>query len=422
MRRAPTLVQLVQLVLVLLVALQAHAADSGGELTLRFDGRRAADQGPLALAEALRPGLASATPSGLTLQAELRHTQRLAAGWSLQGNVLLAHERLQGRSGRDTSRVNELNAAWDLGAWQLSAGKKVLGWDVGYGFRPNDVVQQEQRRTPFGQTPEGRPLLQAEHFNADTAWTLVAVQAERWNAALDKQRGAREAALAGRVYTRLGALDLHGFARQGRHTGSSAGLALAWVAADELELHASARAYRRHDGWALAADAPTLSPLNPWQQALQGGGAQWLLGGQWTGGPNLSLLFEAWHDGQALSDADWRRWRGRNAALASAAIQPARREAAAGNLAWQATPFDAPSLRRDNLYLRLAWQPTDWTWSIDALITPTDRGRMLSAAVQWKGDRWRLDASLRHHGGPADAVIAQLPVRRSALLAATLAF
>jgi hypothetical protein len=405
-----------------LAAWHAAAADSSAEITLRADGRSAAEQGPLALAEVLRTGVATPTPSGLMLQAELRHTQRLGAGLSLQGNALLAHERLEGRSGSDISRVNELNAAWDLGAWQLAAGKKVLGWDVGYGFRPNDVVQQEVRRTQFGQTPEGRPLLQIEHFDADTAWTLVAVQPERWNDGADRQHGAREAALAGRVYTRLGALDLHGFARHGRHTGASAGLALAWVATDELELHASARAFRRHDGWRLADDTPTLSTNNPWQPATQGGGTQWLVGGQWTGGPNLSVMVEAWHDGSALSDAEWRRWGERNAALAAIANQPTRRSAAAGNLAWQATPFDAQSLRRDNVYLRLAWQPTDWTLSLDALVTPADRGRIVSAALQWKGDRWRLDASLRLYGGPADAVFSQLPLRRSLVLAATFGF
>lgn len=403
-------------------ALHVAAADSSAEITLRADGRSAAEQGPLAQAEALRPGVAPPTPSGLTLQAELRHTQRLGAGLSLQGNALLAHDKLEGRRGSDASRVNELHVAWDLGAWQLAAGKKVLGWDVGYGFRPNDVVQQEARRTQFGQTPEGRPLLQAEHFSADTAWTLVAVQPERWNTDADRQRGAREAALAGRVYQRLGALDLHGFARHGRHTGASAGVALAWVATDALELHASARAFRRTDGWRLDAGAPTLSTTNPWQPATQGGGTQWLVGGQWTGGPSLSVMLEAWHDGTALSDAEWGRWGERNAALAAIATQPARRSAAAGNLAWQATPFDAQSLRRDNVYLRLAWQPTDWTLSVDALVTPADRGRILSAAVQWKGDRWRLDASLRLYGGPAPAAFSQLPLRRSLVLAATFGF
>jgi hypothetical protein len=60
--------------------------------------------------------------------------------------------------------------------------------------------------------------------------------------------------------------------------------------------------------------------------------------------------------------------------------------------------------------------------SLDALLTPADRGHVLTAAVQWKGDRWRLDASWRAFGGPAVALYSQLPTRRSALLAATRGF
>lgn len=409
----------------LLLALPATAGvDSSAVITLRADSRGAASQGPLAAAEALRPGIASPRPSGLTLQAELRHRQRLGGPLALQSQVLLAHERLRGGSGSgNLSRVNELHLAWDLGAWQLSAGKQVLGWDVGYGFRPNDVVQQEARRTQFGQTPEGRPLLQLEHYRADTAWALVAVQPNRWHGNADSQRGAREAALAARVYSRVGALDVHGFARQGRHTGPSVGAALVWVAGDEVALHASVRGWRRHDRWATSTAATgTLVGSNPWRQRQDGGGTQGLVGGQWTGGPNLSLLLEAWHDGSALGDADWRRWQQRNTTLAAVALQPAARAAAAGNLAWQATPLEAQNLRRDNLFLRLAWAPADWTLSIDALLTPADRGHVVSAALQWRGDRWRLDASLRIFGGPDGAVLAQLPLRRSAVLAASIAF
>ncbi|MBK7060157.1 MAG: hypothetical protein IPH51_06445 [Rubrivivax sp.] len=398
------------------------AADSGADLTLRADDRSAADRGPLAQAEALQPGLAPATPSGALLQAELRHTQRLPAGLSLHGNVLLAHQRLQGGAGNDGSRVNELDAALDLGPWQLSAGKKVLGWDVGYGFRPNDVVQQETRRTQFGQTPEGRPLLMVEGFSAESTLALVWANPQRWNQRADDQRGARESALAARAYTRLGGLDLHGFARHGRHTGASTGLALSWVAGDALELHASARVFERHDGWTTGPTDRSLQATNPWQQQTLGGGSQWLLGGQWTGGPRLSLLFEAWHDGTALSDAQWRDWGTRNRALATLAQQAAWRGAAAGNLAWQATPFGSASLRRDNVYARMAWQPEDWTLSVDALLTPADRGHIVSAALQWTGDRWRIDAGLRWYGGPAASILAQLPTRRSALLAATLTF
>ena len=404
--------RLICLLALLLPAWPAAAADSQADLTLRAEDHRASPQ-----------SLVPAPPSLAALQAELRGTLRLGAGLALQGNGLLAHQVLDGQGRSDASRVNELHLAWDLGAWQLTAGKKVLGWDVGYAFRPNDVVQQENRRTQFEQTPEGRPLLQLEHFDADTAWALVLAQPQN----LDDRSafGVQEAALAARAYRRIGALDLHGFARQGRRTGTSLGAAAAWVATDELELHASARVFRRHDGWAFGGDAAQLSSTPPWRLQTLGGGSAWLLGAQWTGGPRLSVLAEAWHDGRALSDRDWDDWARRNAVLRGLAGQTADaalRAGAIGNLAWQATPLDAPSLRRDNLFLRLAWQPEDWTLSLDALVTPADRGRVLTAALQWKGDQWRVDASLRVFGGPAGALYAQLPLRRVALLALTRSF
>lgn len=397
--------------------------DAGALLTLRWDGRDASARGPLAAAAVLQgePASAYATPSAARAQAELRASWRpLAAPSSLalHGNALLAHERPEGRGGQDASRVNELHAAVDLGAWQLSAGKRVLGWDVGYGFRPNDIVQQEERRTQLEQTPEGRTLLQVEHFGAATAWSLVWVQPTRWHDPAGRQRGARESALAARAYVRAGALDLHGFARHGRHTGASVGGAAAWVATDALELHASARVMQRHDGWQFdPAAGDTAVRSNPWQVLTRGGRSQWLLGGQWTGEQRQSLLVEWWRDGTALADDDWQRWRQRNAALAQAAPAPA----AAGNLRWQAEPMQAANLRRENLFVRLAWQPEGWLLSLDALATPADRGRVVTASLQWRGQRLTLDAGLRRYGGPADALLAQVPLRRSVLLAATLA-
>lgn len=412
----------------------AASPDAAADITLRADARAPGHRGPLAIAQALQPGIAPPVADGLTLQAELRHALRGrlgGTGVALHGNALLAHEWLDG-SGQnpghsDRSRINELHASADLGAWQLAAGKKVLGWDVGYGFRPNDLVQQEERRTQFGQTPEGRPLLQAEHFGADTAWSLVWANPQRWNDATDRQRGARESALAVRWYGRQGALDLHAFARHGRHTGASLGAAAAWVATDELELHATARVLQRHDGWQIDPTAgSSVLRANPWQAATLGGTGQWLVGAQWTGALQQSVLVEAWHDGTALADAAWDGWAARNQALAAFAARPGLPAAAiagaAGNLAWQASPWDTPSLRRDNLFLRLAWQPGHWQLTLDALWQPADGGRIVTAGTQWQGDRWRIHASWRVYGGPGRALLAQLPTRRSALLAATLSF
>jgi hypothetical protein len=406
------------------------ATDHGAELRLRWDARHANRSGPLAAAALLAPGIAAPAPSSAVADLELHGTWRprgAATPLSLSTNALLQHEHPQGGPALDEARFNELHASADLGAWQASAGKKIVGWDVGHGFRPNDVVQQEERRSLLAVTPEGRPLLQLEHFGAETAATLVWVNPQRLHRSDSAQRFGDEGALAARVYRRAGAADWHGFARHGSHTGTSLGAALAWVAGSELELHASVRALQRHDGWRLDAvpdDQPAAG--NPWRAVTRGGATQGLLGASWTGRQQQSLLAEWWHDGTALPDAEWGRWQTRNTTLATAAAGAGTpqglRTALAGTLAWQATPFAATSLRRDNLFLRAAWQPGPWQLWADLLHTPADGGRACSTGLQWQGDRWRLTAALRTYGGPADAVLAQLPQRRTGVLAASRAW
>ena len=64
----------------------------------------------------------------------------------------------QGRTTTSRAWVNELVLSHDAGAWQFAVGKKVVAWDVGYGFRPNDMVQQEERRTFASSSAPGRPV------------------------------------------------------------------------------------------------------------------------------------------------------------------------------------------------------------------------------------------------------------------------
>lgn len=400
---------------------QAQGLETSGHLRSAWMGRQAASSGPLAQANRLQPGLAPAEPSAGQVQAEWRASTRLGAV-SLHTTVTLQAQHAEGDRGRGSAWVNEATASGSAGSWQWSAGKKVVSWDVGHGFRPNDVVQQEARRALAPATLEGRPLLMAEHFTADTAWSLVWVNPTQPQAAI----GAREPALAARVYHRAGAVDWHGFARHGARTGASLGAAAAWVASDALELHASVRHYQRHDtlhSGAAAAAGGALLAANPWQPAVGGSGQQWLVGGTWTTEDQFSLMAEAWHDGTAPGRATWRQWTARNLALGAQATGGAPLRAVAGNLAWQTAAFSAsPSLHRQNLMLRLSWTHGAWQPALDVLYHPADHGRMLTASLTWQGDRVKLEGGARVSGGPPSAVVRQLPVQRQAYAMATWAF
>lgn len=393
------------------------AAQAQGELSgqvrAQWNAPSANGDGPLAQANALQPGTAAPPASGLLLEAELRASSKFVTAVAT-----FQQQGLEGRGWTPRAWFNELYTTVDAGSWQFSAGRRIVAWDVGYAFRPNDFVQQEERRMLVTSTPQGRPVLVAEHFNADTAWSLVWV-----NPTADAEaRGAQEPALAARVYRRDGALDWHGFARVGARTGVSVGAAVAWVATESTELHASLRLLQRADAKALTGAAGALASASPWQPATVQHPVQALVGGTWTNADQISLLVEAWWDGTALSNAQWDDWRQRNAALAALASR-APAAAVAGNLAWQMDAFGAASsLRRANTYARLSWQHDKWTPSVDVLYTPADGGWVLSSALGWQGDRLLLQGGVRRYGGGDGALYAQLPTRQTAYVNATWSF
>ena len=335
----------------------------------------------------------------------------------LAGALYLQHSRPAGGPASSRAVVQELYASGERGEWQFSAGRKLVAWDVGYGFRPNDVVAREERRTLLSAMSRGRPLVQAEYFTAETAWSLVWVNPQSGSDA----RLGDEQAFAMRVYKRQGSTDLHGFARWGEHTKASVGAAFSSVIGDSLELHGSARAMQHSDVWRMSSSASPLAGSNPWRLQRGDASAQVLLGGSWTGESKLSVMMEAWWDGSALSNSQWRDWQARNAAVLSLTGR-APSAVVAGNLAWQTQAFNNGSLRRRNLYARLAWDHEGWQPAIDTLWTPGDGGRISSASLGWSGNRWRVDGGVRVYGGNRNSVIAQLPTRRLGYLAATYSF
>jgi hypothetical protein len=281
------------------------------------------------------------------------------------------------------------------------------------------MVQQEERRTLVSNTAQGRPVLTAEHFDASTAWTVVWVNP---TASVDAI-GAQEPALAARYYHRNGAADWYGFARVGARTGTSAGAALAWVASEALELHTSLRYLKAFDSQTLPASVSGLVASKPWLPSTERDVTQLLVGGTWTNESQVSLLAEAWWDGSAASDAQWDAWSQRNRQLGALAGLGAPAGAVAGNLAWQADGFGVSSnLRRSNVFVRLSWQNGAWQPALDLLYTPADGGRSVTGSLTWQGDRWQVQGGWRVYGGPSDAVMAQLPSRSQAYVAATWAF
>ncbi len=397
----------------------AQQTGVSGEVRSYWNERLAGDAGPVALANQLQTGTAAVSATtAATVQAELRANASWG-GMTLNTTATAQLQQVPGSNADAQGWFNEAYASGSALGWQWSAGKKIVSWDVGYAFRPNDMVQQEVRRALVSEAMVGRPVLLAETFNADTAWSLVWANPTHTPSTNDAQ----EAALATRVYHRTGATDWYGFARQGDRTGASVGVAAAWVASDALELHGSIRAYEHMAVSRSTASGSALASGSPWQPTLSGAGQQVLVGGTWTSESQISLLVEAWHDASALSDNEWNDWAVRSQTLPQWLARGAPVAAVAGNLAWQANAFGAASsLRQNNVYARLSWQMERWQMAADVLYTPADQGTISTLTLGWTGERFKLDMGLRSHGGPESAVVRQLPVQRQTYALGTWTF
>ncbi|WP_341677347.1 hypothetical protein [Niveibacterium sp. SC-1] len=314
-------------------------------------------------------------------------------------------------------RLDELFWEGGQGAWHATLGKKVLAWDVGYGFRPLDVIQKELRRALIDQQLEGVPVAMLEHFGASTSTGLVVTNIGK----SDIDTGRDEQALVLRSYGQWGGVDAYGLARWGLQEHASLGAAFAWVPTEALEVHASARWGQR--ATRLVSTWPEGAPLvqqSPWSESVGGAFWQALAGTQWTGENKVSLLGEVWYDGTAPADSEWDAWQTRNADIAQFSFAPSA--ARAGNLAWQAQGLSRQNLRRVSALARIAYTGGTWQPALDALCNPADGGSTVTASLGWQGDQLRIDAGLRGYFGPHDALLRQLPDRAIAYAAVTLPF
>lgn len=315
---------------------------------------------------------------------------------------------VEGSRPRSEAVLNELFAEPELLGQHFTAGKRVLSWDVGYGFRPLDVVQQEDRRAflPFAQ--EGLPLVAWEHFGERSATALVYVNPLRGTAA--RPRDDEAAAL--RHYRRLGGLDLHLVARWSRRSLGQGGAAVSWVPAEVLELHASALYSRRAERTVDAQLDPgaTLASADPARVHVSPDAVAALAGLTLTPGRDLSFVAEGWIDPSAPTASAWgaaaRLARAQGALLLGGSVP---REVVLANLAWGARAFGGRNLLQENVLLRVTQRWDRLEPALDLLWTPADGGLVATASVSWEGERYRLGAAVRAYAGPRDAAARLLP-------------
>jgi hypothetical protein len=341
-------------------------------------------------------------------------TSRQEAGIKLSEGGLRAEGTLRwsAAEGRDPETRAVANQFYYEGqgsrgvSWTI--GRRVISWGVGFGFRPLDVVQREDRRNVNPQPLVGIPLAAMDYITADEAWTIAWLNPASGQKASDR----KDEAVAMRWYRLSGGDDYHAVARLSRRRKLEIGMGVARVVGDEWSFHGAAlhsRRYRKTLNRLAEDEGELFERLNPRVVAVGKRGNRAVLGAQWTGASGWSLLGEAFYDGDAYTRSEWRRLDEltRRQSAAAALVPP---ELLTANIAWSSEAYLAPTLLRENLLLRLSYdEGDDFKPYYEVLLTPADRGLVSTLGASYSRSRQRFSGGWRHMGGTGDSAYGRSP-------------
>ena len=343
-----------------------------------------------------------------------------AGPFSLQATGTVSEQ--EGSQPSSRALVNQAYFDFGEGAIRGSAGKKILSYDVGYGFRPLDFLQREARLLVLPPALEGVNSVALERFSAERAVGLIVANPGNGREPDPKDDGSA----AARYYQRAGSTDLHATARYSERFRLEAGAAFSAVPHESLELHGSALYQQRSERTVPTTSGNLLDPANALQTESLKSAGKALAGFTWTLESGWSLLGEAWYDESAPGANDWQRLAAQARARNALALVPGVPAAAvAGSLAASTRMFQLPSLSRRAALARIAWTDQGahgWSASLDALRSLDDGGYTVTAAIAWESDKLRLDAGVRTFGGRPESAFGLLPERGLVFVGATFSF
>nr|VFJ91471.1 MAG: hypothetical protein BECKLFY1418B_GA0070995_10261 [Candidatus Kentron sp. LFY] len=339
--------------------------------------------------------------------------QEFEGGYQQGGFNLLATGMLTQQEGiaRESKGIlKELYYDAEIAGREISFGKKVMSWGVGYGFRPLDVVQHEDRRQLFLRTLEGVKLISGDYFTDESAFTLAYINPYRGR---DDDRMDEES-LALKYYHLQDNTDIHVVARLSERNKIEAGIGFSSVIHEGLEWHASALYQNRYHKLInrLTESDNLLATENPMQEKSSRHGIKALSGFTWTHPSGFSLLGEFWFDDSAYSKDEWddlRQLTKAQLGLLGTGIDTEVYR----NVSASTQFFSQSNLLQQNLLFRLSHDSqnvVDVDSALDLLYTPEDSGWVLTASLSHERSNHRLELGLRSFGGHPDSVYRAIPM------------
>lgn len=335
---------------------------------------------------------------------------RLQAG-GLNAQYTVRQETSDVESSQLSGITNQIYYDSDLhDGFGWTIGRKVMSWGVGFGFKPLDVIQRENRRSVNQPTLVGVPLVAVQKVTADSSWTLV------WTdpGASDGKNGEKDSGVSLHWFQLTENNDRYAVIRLSSSHQVEAGVGGTWVLNDEVSIYGAGLYEHRYEKTlnTLTENAGLFAGADPMVAQSRQHGSRSVAGVQWTGATGWSLLAEAWYDSRAYSKKEWQDLNELTARqLAAASMVPA--VALATNVAWSSQAFLPSNLLRENLLTRLSWDSRNgFTPYAEWLVTPRDGGQVLTVGALLEGDKQKLSIGFRQIGGPANSAYRLAPFQR----------
>jgi len=349
----------------------------------------------------------SQQPSVKTLTQELALQWR-RGGLSFQGTVIDLR-------GSDDSHqtdwvVNELFYDSPLAAFDLTVGKKILGWGVGYGYRPLDQIQQQQRLSLAEVTQEGIPIISFEHFTEMGAVGLTYANHIEWS---DGAPYRGDEAWALRYFGLHGNWDIQLQLHHNRDEGDSVGAGFSWVGGEATEFHGSLVTQQYYNDVLL--DLPySGSSSSVMSNIRQEGGLKALVGMTRTWESGYSIMAEYWYDETGFTTSQWDDILSLITQLPTLAGDPTFPIQSVSTLIDQTLNTDRPAnLLEDNLFVRLSYDGDNYDPAIELLYAPKARGGSATLRLQREYSNQQLTMGIRQLFGPSNSLYANLPEQRT---------
>lgn len=323
-------------------------------------------------------------------------------GWAASATA--SQLATEGETPQNTFTLNELYLDAEWLQQDITVGKKISSWGVGYGFRPLDLIQKESRRTLISSPLEGVPQLAWHYYDQNQAALTLT-----YSNALTGKLGndAVESSVTARYQTLWHDHDLYALARSSKTHRAELGFGASTVWGDQWEFHGSLLYRKRDEQW--RADPQYLVHLQPISHSGQA-----LIGASWAHPSGVSVIGEFWYDPTALSHTEWTRLRKSIEALKTAALYT---PALYAQLSATQALFEHANVLQQNVFLRFSYDAHDWQSELEILATPEDRGTVTTVSLSKDGNYHHIEGGLRLFGGAHNSVYNNLPERKTIYLA-----